>query len=995
MAFLSRRQFLKTLGFAGGATLAGCSDRVRHLIPYVVPPEDIVPGEATWYASTCRECPAGCGMLVKNRDGRVIKVEGNPMHPVNTGRLCPRGQASVQGLYNPDRHREPMVGEGGGKIRAVSWEAAEKRCVEALASAREKGSVVLITDLITGAEKELAGRWVKRLGGEHIMYEAFAYESLRRANQLVFGTDQIPAYRFDRADFIISFGANFLETWVSNVEFTRQFASSRAPKNSEKKLFVYVGPRLSMTAASADYWVSVPVGGERFVAMGLLHLLLKEGKTPGGRRGNAVWSDISACTPAAVEERTGVKAETLSAIARHFSSAAAPLAVAEGMAFQDPWALDTAVAVNLLCSTSPQSRSLLDFSDPHSLGTVAPASTMRELAERMADGKVGAVFLYRVNPVRDLPVSWNLEAALRKVPLVVSFSSFPDETGALSHIVMPSHTFLESWGDYSPRRHVTGLLQPAMGAIYATRQFGDILLSTGRAMGGQTAFPEKDFYEILRNSWDRRRKEQPGAPSAETFWLTSVQRGGEWEDGRRGRRGEREREETKTKIGEERGGRGTISSLESKMSNWGKDSTPKEPGKVDFFIYPTTQFFDGRMANRPFLQEVPDPVTMVTWDGWVEVNPGGAKKMGLKEGDEVEILSDFGSIKAPVHLFPGIPEGAAAMPIGNGHRPVFSRYAAGAAENPGSIMSGRIDPAGGVIAPLAVTIRRTGRVVPVARADGSAYQHGRKLARSITFRDYLATAGKAPDIILPLPAGYTRERDFYPPHQHKEYRWAMVVDLDRCIGCQACVVACYAENNVGLVGKDNVLMGRQMSWLHIERYYEPDQPMVRFLPMLCQHCDSAPCESMCPVFAPQHNPEGINNQVYNRCIGTRDCNINCPWKVRRFNWFTWHHDPPLDRQLNPDVTVRQKGVMEKCSFCIQRIIQAKSNARSEGRKVRDGEFTTACAQTCPADAITFGSLLDPESRVTKLFNDPRAYQVLGSLNTKTAVVYLKKITQEV
>jgi molybdopterin-containing oxidoreductase family iron-sulfur binding subunit len=222
----------------------------------------------------------------------------------------------------------------------------------------------------------------------------------------------------------------------------------------------------------------------------------------------------------------------------------------------------------------------------------------------------------------------------------------------------------------------------------------------------------------------------------------------------------------------------------------------------------------------------------------------------------------------------------------------------------------------------------------------------------------------------------------------------MVIDLDRCIGCQACVVACYAENNLGIVGKRNVAMGREMSWLHIERYFEPGQPIVRFLPMLCQHCDSAPCESVCPVFAPHHNKEGINNQVYNRCIGTRDCNENCPWKVRRFNWFTWTHDHPLEWQLNPDVTVRQKGVMEKCSFCIQRVVQAKNVAASEGRKVRDGEFTTACAQTCPADAITFGSLMDPESRVSRLARQARAYQVLGGLNTKTAVIYLKKITQD-
>jgi molybdopterin-containing oxidoreductase family iron-sulfur binding subunit len=249
--------------------------------------------------------------------------------------------------------------------------------------------------------------------------------------------------------------------------------------------------------------------------------------------------------------------------------------------------------------------------------------------------------------------------------------------------------------------------------------------------------------------------------------------------------------------------------------------------------------------------------------------------------------------------------------------------------------------------------------------------------------------------VLPLPEGFSQRDDFNPPHQHPEYRWVMVVDLDRCIGCGACVVACYAENNVAVVGKDEVLMGREMSWLHIERYFEAAQPMVHFLPMLCQHCDEAPCEAVCPMFAPNHSRDGINNQVYNRCIGTRFCSQNCPYKARRFNWFTWPRDESLNWQLNPDVTVRHKGVMEKCSFCIQRIVAAKVQARSEDRKVRDGEFTTACAQTCPADVFTFGNLKDPDSRVAKLIQDPRAYQVLGQLNTKPAVIYLKKIVQKI
>ena len=973
MAKVSRRQFLKTLGWAGTATLAGCSDPIRRLIPYVIPPEDIVPGEATWYASTCRECPAGCGILVKNRDGHIIKVEGNPGHIINTGRLCPRGQASVQGVYNPDRYKGPMMKGPDGAFGQVSWEAAENAAVERLSAARRKGTVVFMSHLMTGAEEDMAVRLMGALGGEYVVYEPFAYEPLRKANRIVFGKDGLPAYHIEQADFLLSFGADFLETWISNVQFARQFASFHAPGDGGKHPFVYVGPRLSMTAANADYWVAVPVGGESCVALGLLRLVLQERPSLSGAAARLA-PRISAFTPEVVESRTGVKPDVLLMMAAQFKKAARPLVLAEGMAFQDPNALDTAVASNILCSLSPAGGRLIDFSNPSSLGQTAPATQVKALADRMARGEVSALIVYRANPVYALPATWAFEPALKKLTTLISFSSFPDETTRLATLLMPSHTFLESWGEYRPQRHVRGLLQPAMGNLFDTRHLGDMLISLGRRIGGQAAFPEKSFYDVLRSGWEQGRKETGVSPDA--FWQQGLQRGGAW----RGSEGE----------APGAGGPGDFAF-----------STPvvaplrEKPASFDFFTYPTIRFFDGGLANRSFLQEMPDPVTMVTWDGWVEINPDTAKRMHIEKGDVLVIRAGNRMVQAPAFPYPGIPAGSLAMPVGYGHGATSGRYATGEAGNPNEILSGRLDPAGGLVRSVSgVVIEKAGRSVVIASADGSAYQHGRRLAVSLPFREYLSTRGHAPALVMPLPSGWDNKKDFYAGHEHVDYRWGMVIDLDRCIGCQACVVACYAENNVGIVGKRNVAMGRQMSWLHLERYFEPGQPMVRFLPMLCQHCDSAPCESVCPVFAPHHNKEGVNNQVYNRCIGTRDCNENCPWKVRRFNWFTWTHDFPLEWQLNPDVTVRQKGVMEKCSFCIQRIVYAKSIAAGEGRKVSDGEFTTACAQTCPADAIAFGSLMDPESRVSKLAAQARAYQVLGGLNTKTAVIYLKKITQE-
>src|SRR5271157_1635243 len=546
MAKLSRRQFLKAACLAGTSSLVGaCSDATRRLIPYVIPPEDILPGDATWYATTCRECPAGCGMLAKNCDGRVIKVEGNPLHPVNTGKLCARGQASVQGIYNPDRYRGPMVRGGDGKLSVISWESAEKVLSDRLSAFGSNGrreKVVFLTDLRTGAERDLIGRWLAASGStQHVMYEPFAYEALRKANQTVFGTDAIPTYYIDKADFLLSFGANFLETWVSNVQFARQFAFFHAPKEGKKNAFVYVGPRLSMTAANADQWIMVPPGGESVVALGLLRLMLNQGPETGDRgpannnpasaltadERAALKASVAPFTPDAVKRATGVKPDLLAALAGQLARAQRPLILAEGLGYQDPKAYETAVAANMLCSFFPGNLQTTDFSSPSSLSDVVKADRMKALADAMLSGEVHVLVIDRANPVFNLPVSWQFEKALRTVPMVVSFSSYPDETGEFAHLVLPTNTFLESWGDYSPRRGVHGLLQPVMGPLFETRQLGDILLSTGRKVKPE-AFPEKDLYEVLRKAWSKKAKEAGAAAPSEAFWQESLQKGGVW-----------------------------------------------------------------------------------------------------------------------------------------------------------------------------------------------------------------------------------------------------------------------------------------------------------------------------------------------------------------------------------------------------------------------------------------------------------------------------------
>lgn len=983
----SRREFLKAAGTVGTTTFIG--SKTRHwseLASYVVPPEDLKPGEGIWYATTCRECPAGCGMHVKNRDGRVVKAEGNPHNPISFGNLCPRGQASLQGLYNPDRLPCPIERTGAGRSRPLPWKGAEKILHDRLSEIHTKGrgsKIVLVTELITGALSDLAGTFMELLGGSHIRYEPYAYEALRTANDIVFQQNAIPNYRIDKADFLLSFNAGFLETWISNVEFAHYFKIFREPDVNGHGLypFVFIGPRNSLTAANADKWVKVKPGDEYLVALGMLKTILDESLAPDmpASLKGPLEKSLSGFSMEKISGISGIDSRTISDLARKFAAARHPLALAEGQPYGSPNALETAVAVNLLCSLVPGTLELLDFESRSALSDTARVSDMKNLSDRMESGDVDLLLVHYANPAFTLPGSWQFVRKLSKVPTIVSFSSWRDETSLHAHLMMPSNTHLESWGDYTPRANVRELMQPAMGTVFKTRLLGDILLSAAKKFDKDQKLKAADFHQMLQDSWRSEWEASGKSKSFEYFWLESVQRGGRWQ--------ENEKKAKPPSVSF------TGFSFPAPAS-----STAKE-GELLFTTYPTIQFFDGRMANRPWLQELADPISQTTWGAWAEIHPETAKKMRISKSDMLRINSGSGEIEVPALPIFSVPPGIIAVPIGQGHTS-YGRYASGLPANPMEFMPGGIDKrTGGLHRPhLQVSVKKTGKAFIIANTDGNFYQLGRGLIQSRSIEDYRRAKkrGEKPAVDFPMPRGYKMSEDFYPTRYPIEYRWAMALDLHRCIGCGACSVACYAENNLAIVGRERVIKGLEMSWLTVQRYFnEKNTDKIEWLVMLCQQCTEAPCEAVCPVFAPQHSIEGLNTQIYNRCIGTRDCSQNDPWKVRRFNFAYYTHPFPLNWQLNPDVTVRQVGVMEKCSFCVQRIIHAKAVAHNEGRKVRDGEFTTACAQTCPTNALIFGSLLDPNSRVSKLIKDPRAYQTLRYLNTKPGAIYLTRITQEV
>ena len=980
---MNRRTFLKIAGMGSLNFAAGCtSEPEKTLYSLVEAPDDMVTGRANWYASTCRECPAGCGILAKNREGRVVKVEGNPLHPINKGKLCMRGQAALQGIYNPDRIKTPLLRVEGG-WRPLSFPEAEAMLKGRLHRAARKGRerIRMMTEVVGETLTGLFAQSLEAWGsGGPLVFEPYAYESLKAANEKVFGVDGLVSYRMEEADFLVSLGADFLETWLSPVMYAEKFKQMHALKQGKKGLFFHVSPYQSLTASNADLWISCRPDAEAAIALGLVKEALSLGRgqhLPGEVRAS-IQNTASPYTAGKVVQVSGVSAELYEKLKARLLQSAKPLVLGVGAGGSGVNALGANTAANLLNLVFDPELSLFDFHNRPRVEIAARRSEVLDFFSNLEGGPAELLLLNNVNPVFSLPPNQGVKSILEKNGLfVVSFSNFMDETTLLSDLILPVALALETWDEYGGIQDTISTLQPAMGNMTGSPLIGDVFLRSvtgeGRALRNYKAY----LYERFEK--ERKIEEEEG-------WLRAVQRGGIFDWATR----------------QKRSSRWEVSDAFLSVL-----SSIREPSRSEHAIIavPSIRFFDGRGANRPWLCEVPDPLTKVTWQTPVLMHPATLAQKGLKQEDIVEIESKWGRVEAPVYETEGVRPGIMAMSIGQGHER-YGRFAQGMGVNPVALLPPEVEPVSGAPLLMAdpISIRGTGRSMKLAHTDGSRIPYGRKIVLSVDL-EALDQAKKHQKgglsmvdfpLTLPLPEGYDRERDIYPVHEHKDYRWAMVVDLDRCIGCGACAVACYAENNLGLVGLERVLQGREMAWLEVQRYHDPER-MERntFLPMLCQHCDNAPCESVCPVYAPHHSNEGLNNQIYNRCIGTRFCSQNCPYKVRRFNWFSWTWPEPLNLQLNPDVTVRSKGVMEKCSFCIQRIKEAHGMAKDEKRKIRDDEIQPACLQTCPTGVFTFGNLLDQGSQVRRMVEDKRAYQVMGYLNTKPAVIYLKKVVQEI
>jgi Fe-S-cluster-containing dehydrogenase component len=915
-AGIGRRFFLKVLGATGVA--AGCSPShaPEKLIPLLVPPQDMVPGKPLFYRTVCRECSAGCGVTARSREGRIVKLEGNPEEPISGGALCARGQAALQELYAPDRFRGPLLRNEDGRLAPVSWEIALGKLTEAVRGASPEG-VRLRTRSEPGTAGVIQRAFLTALGAPPDHREVVPgreEKSLRAASALFFGRSELPRYDLSLARSVAAFGADFAETWLSPVELGRGFASGRGLPEPQRTTLSWVGPRLGGTGAVADRWIACRPGGEEDVALLLLRFIVDPANHVEGLDPQAapVRTALAGFDPRAAAKRAGIPLEQVAQLASDLTS-------------RRPSAI--------LGSHTPELAALLLLAN-HLLGNVGRTVSfgqdpLLESYAQPAPGKAQVLLLHHADPSEG-------DAG---VPLVVSFSSRPDAASDRADLVLPDHHWLESFGDLEVRKGVLTVAQPTMAPLYETRSASDVLLQIGRSLGLK-GLPPGDAQSISRKRVSARAAE-----------LGAMRPDGEHGLFMRGVASAPAAPEARPLVG---------SSLPALLS--AIPSAPREPA---LFAFPTALASADPRAPS-WLREVPDAISGICWSSWVELSPRDAAQIGARDGD----LLAVGEGRLTLSVYAGLRDGVVAVPANAPELPGLRGKALSLRRiGPGRLprIPGAQDDAGRDLLPTAASV--------VAREE---HHHGHE---------------HGPD--KGIGHEHPPEEHPYgmrPPPSHPVHRWAMAIDLDRCTGCQACVVACYAENNIPVNGPEAASQGRNQAWLRIQRSIEAagSDVKVAFLPSLCQQCDRAPCEPVCPVYATYHTSEGLNAMVYNRCIGTRYCSNNCPYDARVFNWRDPVFPSPLDLQLNPDVSVRSKGVMEKCTFCVQRIRGAENEAKSERRNLIDGEVVPACAQTCAARAITFGDLEDSAARINRVRQDPRGYRLLEEIATGPAVTYLAR-----
>ena len=928
----SRRDFLKMLGFTVGyAALANsCEMPVRKAIPYLNQPEEITPGVANYYASTYFDGHDYCSILVKSREGRPIKIEGNTLSKLTQGGTNARVQASVLSLYDQARLKDPV--KNG---QATDWISIDQEIKDKLGAISNAGGEIL---LVTGSviSPSTRGSIIKFTQAypstKWVTYDTVSFSALLDANEANFGIRALPTYHFSKAKLIVGFNADFLGNYLLPVKYARDYAKGRKLIDTdEMSKHIQFESYMSLTGSNADKRVPMKPSEELVIVLNLYNKL----------------SGANISTPSVSVDIESIAAELLA----HKGNSL----VLSGTNDFDIQA--TINAINLLLGNYGNT-----ISYPDTYLKQGSDSEIIAAAGKLNTGQFKAFIAYGVNPAYDYFEPEMFTEGIKKCELSISFSETLDETASICQYVCPDHHYLESWNDAEPAAGHYSLSQPLINPIFNTRQAQESLL--------KWAGMSTSFYDFIREYWNTMIfPKQSTFLLFESFWNKSLQDG-------------------VVEIVDS-----GLSMVDFKAVDLSKAAITDSSG-LELVLYEKIGIGTGKHANNPWLQELPDPVTKSVWDNYVCVSPTFAASHDLKNEDVVLIN---GSLELPVLVQPGQHPGTIGIAMGYG-RTSAGKVANGIGKNvfPLVYLKKGNRQFGGKV----VTLEKVaGKTYPLATTQTHHTMEGRAIIRETTLEQWKENPNAGNEMHKDV---MKENQSLYNLPVYDSYHWSMAINLNACIGCGNCAIACQAENNVAVIGKEEVKNRRIMHWIRIDRYYSEmaDNPEVTHMPVMCQHCGNAPCENVCPVAATPHSSEGLNQMAYNRCIGTRYCMNNCPYRVRRFNWFNYANEKKFNYNmgneqekmvLNPDVTVRERGVVEKCSLCVQRIQEAKLKAKLENRPVAEGDIKTACQQSCPGDAIVFGDINNPNSEIFKITQNPRSYQLLEQLHTLPSVSYVTKI----
>lgn len=973
----ARREFLKLMGASMALTTAGCLRRpAQKIVPYAKRPSEIVPGLPNYYASSFSDGIEGFGIVVKTREGRPIKIEGNEIHPVNQGGLSARAHSHVLSLYDPDRltgPRENLLNPGktNKDTVSISFDNLDKAVVDRLKNTK----VALLTAPTTSpSTKALVEDFKSAFSAQHVVWNSAALGSVLDAAEKSFGRrGAVPRLSLDKADYIVSVDGDILGTWLSTTQQQADFGKRRTPGPEMSKLVSFES-LLSLTGANADERFRIKPSQQLDVVMGLLHSIVVKGEHSSYASNSTAKKLLEPFSN--VASSLGLDEMKFKAVAEElWSHRGKSVVVAGGLTSQTGQAEKLQSAVNWLNDVLGNDGITVDYKA--GMLTQDSLADLQKLIADLESGEIKTLIIHGFNPLYSLPESLGLRKALtdpegtkkEDKKMVIYTGDRNDETGTVANFIAPDDHALEKWGDAEFIDGTYSIQQPTIRPLYDTRAFEESLLKWTKDAGrGGSAVKSADtWYDYLRNNWKNnihaRNRTGMGKQGFEEFWLELLQAG--------------VFTASSSSNSSARGFR--LSSLD--------DVAPATTSQgYELALYETVGLRDGSLANVSWLQEFPDPVTKICWDNYLCVSPADAEKENIKEGQVVELMVGDRKVSVPAHIQPGQADGVLGLAVGYG-RNGAGKVADGvgvAAWNLSTVTENQLVASG-----LPATIKVSEKMIPLANVQGHHSMEGRQIVVEQTLEQYSND----------VHANMHKHKIFsmYKEHEYPGHKWGMVIDQTKCTGCSACIVACQSENNIPVVGKKYVLQGREMHWIRTDRYFvgEPDNPDTVYQPLVCQHCDNAPCEAVCPVAATVHSEEGTNDMIYNRCVGTRYCSNNCPYKVRRFNWFNYVKNvrKPENYAMNPEVTVRARGVMEKCTFCVHRIKDAKTQSKVNDTPLADGDVQTACQESCPTKAILFGDLNDPRSRVAAEFhnNENNTYSLLEEWGTYPAVKYKTKV----